>query len=391
MRKKKYIIFGFLGLIILFILSGCFLQDRSKKTINLESIEIYKAKEIHFQDLLKGVTCIELGKNTNTCISDSWKIDVYKNYIYIYSLTSLDILIFDKKGKYTNTIDAQSKGKVEYPVDLYINKKSQELWVIDKRSIIKRYSLSGEEYLGNIPLTYQTVAFEQLTDSIFIIYDGNFDKNIPWHIAITSVTKNSKTSFYIHKDNSKKTNCYIPATLFAADEKNSVIYTKLPLNDTIYISNYSNNLFLEPFLQLNFKGKYLDLNKWPKKGFTDRSYAEMLKSGKYITRISSFSFASSKLFFRTKKGEEKMYYALDIESKSIVKFKKLFDELETETPATSIQGSGENSLYFIFDAKSLLEHYKSTQKKSEFEVINKLLKRLNSTDNHSVLIVCTLK
>jgi hypothetical protein len=374
---------------VFLFLVGCSNANLHDNKVAIASIDVNSAKPIDFDDMVDSLTCIKTESVPDAMFNDCWKIRIYNDNIYLYSLTDLSVQILNKSGKYIATINSQSEGKVMYPSDIIINKKEQELWIIDKMQIIKRYNLSGNRYIGSYNLPFKAVAIANFDNNSFLFFDGGFDKKSNKKIALYSPFQNSNPIFFANKNERKIINSKIPATLFA-DAQDGSTYTLLPKNDTIYYSaSKSNGILFKPRFHLDFNENYLTENQWPDEGFSDKAFAEIINSKKYIFNIRSFYYASNKIFFETQ-GKENLYYALDTKSNQIVKFDRLFDDIRTTTSATSIQGSSGKNLYFIFDADEILKHYQKRNLQSKYSAITRLLKDIKS-ENKNIIVICTLK
>ncbi len=374
--------------VIVILIFSCNNKDAGNSINKVVELNIKTAELIEMEDIIENVRCIKLENISPAFFNDCWKIRLYDKYIYIYSLTDFAVYIFSKDGKYLNKLNTSSKGSLTMPVDILLNKSKNELWVINDRRTLNFYSLDGSKYLGNIELPFETTAISCYDDDKFLLYDGNFNAEIPGYIVLTKLIAGSKPVFFAKKNKEKKFISYIPPTLFTKT-KHNIIYTLLPLNDTIYISNPDLDETFKPLYYLNFEDDFLNEEKWPVRGYTDKEYAEMMKSAKYIYSINSFYSANDKIFFKTK-GKDSLYFMINTITNQLFTFNKLIDDLHTRTPATSIQGSLGNDIFFIFDAKYLINHYKQKGIKTSYPEIEKTVKNLSENDN-KVIFICTVK
>ena len=368
---------------------GCINSTQETNHPNsIEKIHISNSVEkIQFSSIISSIQCIPLQEPEQALLADSWKVRIHKNLIYQYSLTSLSINIFDNEGKHVSTIDSRSQGRVTYPVDFIINEQHGELWVLDDKRTIKRYNLSGKDYKGAINLPTPAVSLTQIQNGEILVYDGNFNRNGNKYITLLDVNSTKNVSYGPQKTN-KRINQNIPATLFTSNSKGTT-YTLMPLNDTIYITKPNENKYFEPHYHLDFNGKYLTETIWPDKGFTDKEYHKLIISGNIAYNINSFYYAAQRLFF-SPKGLNNAYYAIETNNNKLVCFTSLFDGIKPSTPATSIQGSTDSALLFIFSASELLNHYRNRNFETEHYEIKSLLQNVDNT-NQQILIICNLK
>lgn len=386
MIKSQKKVIKYSPLYILLLLNISCNQNEYKTEGQLNNINLYDAKCIQFINIIEDIQLIKLENKKGAFFNDCWKIRMYKDYIYIYSLSDFGVYIFDKNGKFINRLVGYQSEHLTMPTEIEINKSQNELWIINDRRTVNRYDLQGKSLKGVIKLPFETASLINYSKNQYLLYDGNFNRNVPGYIGLTSLNANSNVQYFATKNQNLKFDSYIPATLFTKDNSDR-IFTLLPHNDTIYISEPRKNLAFRPYIHLDFNGNLLNHSNWPEEGFTDKSYAKMIQSKKYVYNIHSFYYASSKLFFKTQ-GKQSKYFFIDIQSKQLYSFTQLVDNLNPKTPASSIQGSKGNRIFFIFEAKDLIDHYKNTS--SNYPKIVNFIKSLNKNDN-KVILICSIK
>ena len=371
--------------VLLLLIVVCFASCAEKAPIEttVTSLDIIDAQPIDFADIVEEVTCIPLDYSPESFFSDCWKIRCYQEYIYLYSLSDFAVYIFNTQGHFVKKIDAS--GKLATPSDIYINERRQELWVLDYRNYLNRYTLTGE-LIEHQELPFAAVTMEHYSHKEFLFYDGYFDRENSSLLFLSDVATAKNKKGLIAKSE-KNIPPVIPATLFTRDTETDAIYMLLKLNDTIYISEPKSKTLMRPLYHLETKGTMLTEDSYPADGFTDREYAEFRKSNQHIVSVNSFYFASGKLFFKLE-GKYAYYVMIDTRTNQVSKFGRLFDGLHTHTPATSIQGTTGNELLFLFNTSHLLAHYALHNTTSIYPSINQTLDELtqsNQTDGYVII------
>ncbi len=337
---------------------------KEEKAVNIPSVNMYDFVSTNFEMLVEDVSCIVLEDSSDAFLNDCWKIIRYNNLYYLYSLSDFSVCIFDTKGNFVKRIDSKGKGAVETPCDIFIEEDIDQLWIMESHNFINKYTLGGE-FINQEKLPFQAVKISRIHD-YFLFYDGGFNKNSPYYVKRTSKDLKPMGNFVekiVQSDTS------IPMSLFTKDKNTQTIYTSLPYNDTIYISN--KDLPFLPFMCLNFNGDRLTYSDFPKNGFKDEEMHEIITKKKKIYNINSFHFVNGLLFMKLE-GKDASLRAIDIASKTVYKFDSFIDDISLLSQ-TRIQGSIDSSLLVSLTAKSFFEIYSKHDNQTKYKEIQNLL------------------
>ena len=362
-------------LFTLFFVCCCTNKKKQIQNSSLVELNVNNALNIDFVKIIDSTSCIPLTSESNN-ISYIWKIKEYKGYYYLQSLSNFSISVFDSGGQFIRNIGTQGPGYVSLPADFLINKEAGEIWVLDEKWFVKRYSLDGKEYKGQTKLKFEASSFIQL-GSKYLFYNGYCARDLEGNISLTG-NDFINTTTYIKTNKSKKIHCKIPQSLFTY--RSDSIYSFLPGNDTIYVSTI-NSLNPKPAYRINFNNDLFTDDKWPENGFSDKEMSDLLKSNKYIFSINSFYQASDKLFFRTK-GKYAKFFFVDLNNNKLYATNTAFDSLEIPT-----LGSNNNCIFFIINYEDLSNYYQTLKNSPAFSSINKILNDQNNV-NKPILLKC---
>lgn len=365
------------------IISTLFLFNFSKvKNKNVENLKVSQAKEIKADTLFSKIEFIPL----NISNIDSWKTKKSKRYIYIYSLGNLSINIFSVEGKYITTLDYMSNSNISYPVDILVKEEIKEIWILEKDGIIHRFSENGKTYKGKINLNKNSVAIHFIDKQNYLSYDGNFNSKDKKYITCANLLLPNSEKQYIAKTH-HKINCNIPASLFACLTNKKDCYIKIPYFDTIYKSSEPGKI--SAHFYLDFEGKSLNLTNYPKDGFTDKTFSELIKSKQYVYDFNSFHRCNNYLFFKTK-GYYDSFFMINLNNKRLYRFNFLFDNYHINNYINPIQGSYKNQLLLLCSAQKIKQYYSQNNQKTNFPKFAEQIKNLDQ-NIESILLICTLK
>lgn len=349
----------FIFIFTLLIVYSCNSNTRGSQKI--PSLNMHTASEIDFDDLIDDVKCIALENLPNAYLIDCWKIIKHNDYFYLYSLSSFAVCIFDSEGHFVNRIDSKAPGAIEMPSDIFINEKQEQLWIIENRNIIKKYSLNGS-FISKEKLNFYAVKLINLDNDNYLFYDGGFDKNASSFIRHTAPDLKTMNTF------TKKINTQFRTmgiSIFTNDENKRNIYSLLPNIDTVYISKKEHAF--APLFHLDFGGSFLTLDMYPPKGFSDKEMAEIINKRELIYNITGFHFASGWLFMQLQ-GKDNSFRAIDIATQSVYRFNSLIDGVYMY-----LQGSTPTSLFVSMSAKDFINAYKKNNMHTKYQSIQKVL------------------
>jgi len=374
MKSKSYVSFLFF---MLFSIISCG-SNKEQNFVKTPSINMTEADELDFNELVEDVNCLVLEDTPDAFLHDSWKIIKYKQFYYIYSLSDFAVCVFDNKGSLVNRIDGKGSGAVETPCDIYIEETKDQLWIIESRCFINKYSLSGK-FINKEKLAFNAVKLAQTYKGNYLFYTGGFDKNLDYYIRQTSADFKTKNHFVKKTIESHMT---MPPSLFTSDSNSGNIYSLLPNNDTIYICNKDEQY--KPFLHLDFDGKLLTFKEFPAKGFKDKEMAHIINKKERINNITGFNFASGLLFMQLR-GYDSSYRAINLKTQTPYKFRSLIDSTSLTSTATNIQGSTTTSLLLSIPANQFLNEYSKYDNNTRYSSIKKVLDNPASVKNRVII------
>lgn len=358
----------------------------AKQESSILSVNVSDFQLIDPISLIDSVNCIPLETTSNSYFSDCWRIREYKDYYYIHSFSDFSVFIFRKSGQFIKRIDNRGKGKIQSPATLFVNTQKDELWILDERRFICRYSLQGD-FIDKQPLSFPAVDMIDLDNNRFLFYTNAFDQKQPHSFILSSADSlNEQARFQLTSKVTADHTASYHATLFTKGETDNTLYTLLNANDTIYSYNRLTKR-LQPYMHLDFNNELLTADKYPKEGFSFSKMEELIENKAYIFSIHSFYWAADKLFFRLT-GKQTQYGVLDLKKKKQYTFPILFDDLEPTTLGSSIVGSRGNTFFFVFDSGYLKEHYK--ERKCSYKSIEQALKSVGDK-NQQILFEVHIK
>ncbi len=377
MKTNKFLI-----ILLLFQIYCCCTNSMQEKK-GVTSLNMNDASEINFDMLVEDVNCTIIENSPDANMIDCWKIIKYKDLFFLYSLSDFVVCVIDKDGNLIKRIDGKGKGAIETPSDIFIDKSKDQLWIIDSRHFINKYTLKGD-FVTREELPFNAVKITQANNNSFIFYDGGFDRGSDFFVRQTSTNYETKKTF-VEKDNKRYMG--MPVSLFANDYSHNAVYSLLPHIDTIYISN-KNNIFT-PCFQLNFNKSLLTFDVIPKKGFSDKEMDEIIETKKMVYSLTGFYHASGMLFMQLH-GKNDSFRAIDINTESVYKFNTLIDGIDMRHRVTTIQGSTDTSLLVSMSAKEFIEKYMKKNNHTHYKSVEKILKAPEKIENR-ILIEIKIK
>lgn len=364
MKFNTYIIILVFLIFQIQIFCCCTVNDKEQK--NFSSLNMNSAVNIDFDKLVENVSCVSLENLPEAYMTDCWKIIKYKDVFYLYSLSDFAICLFDKDGKFLKRIDGKGKGAVETPCDIFIDELNEQLWIIESRNFIHKYSLKGD-FIAKEELSFNAVKLSHLSNNCFLFYDGGFNQESPFCVRLTTPDFKTVKTFVEKKNKQYRS---IPVSLFANSENNKEVYSLLPYVDTIYINNKDKSF--APLFHLNLDNRLLTFDLFPKNGFSDKEMHEVIKKKELIYRITGFNYASGLLFMQLH-GRDDSFRAIEVHTQTVYKFNSLIDGVKMYSHITTIQGSTTTSLLISIPAIDFFEEYRKKNNQTRYESVTKML------------------
>ena len=322
-------------------------------------IDMSTAVDKSFDDLIEEITCIPLQKAEGG-LDGCWKLISYKGYYYFYSLFDFSVSIYDWNGMFVKKIENKGEGKITLPTDMLINKEKEELWICESRSILQKYSLKGD-FIESVQLPLSNIKMEFVDKDGILVYMDQQNRESNKLFVLLQPDNYAVLDSLVDKSKKKFKYGRISPSLFAKDQKRNQTYALLEKRNVIYKYD-SDRKSLDPYISLDFKGKYLNEDLYPENDFTDKEKSEILKKNEYIHDIVGFQAQAGKLFFYTL-GKEQYFYSIDLDSNALSKYQSLFDGFSPRNVNSPISGSDELYLYLVLNKKELSEYYNKPESK----------------------------
>ena len=171
-------------LICLVTLVAC----NGKRDMSLtNSFDVEKApqKMIKMQEVIPNFTIVPLETNDESLIQYVKKVILYDDLIFILDDQGPLVAIFDKKGKFVQTIGRKGNGPGEFyfPTDFIIDPKRNQLELFDGfRRQILIYDLQGN-FRKRIPISVDGHYFIKFDDETYLIYTNMWnEKRMPYKL-----------------------------------------------------------------------------------------------------------------------------------------------------------------------------------------------------------------
>lgn len=357
----------------LLYLPGCGMNNEET---SLNEIDIRKANEIEFNDLVDDITSFSLdGDNPEGFFISCDKIIYYSNRIYIYSLSDFAVFIYSDSGQFIKRIDNRSKGKVETPTDILIDEDRNLLLIANSRSQLLYFTLNGE-FIEEKKLEKKAVSFVHLSGDRYLAYDGRMEKSFSNYISIYNQSTGEMENRFVRKLENKKLNEKYSSSLFSRNNARGEIYVLPPYSSTIYISDTIDGTTFRPYLSINTGGDFLSEDKYPDKGFSFKEFADIMHSKKQIYSITDFKSTSNQIFFKLN-GKDSHYYSVNLNNHEVSRFPFLYDGLESFS-STRIQGSSDKCLIALYTKESVMKYV--DKQPNANPRISECLKKADSND-----------
>lgn len=364
-------------------------KSLSPKIISIKENYINRdnKKATKLSDLMAEYKLIELERTDKANIGNIDKIIEYENKFYILDKSSAKcVFVFNIDGRFLFRIG--NKNQFENPDDLLINKKKQEVNILDGGGKkIARYDLEGK-YLGEISLNFLSKNFELCNDWLAFIGGGQED-----NLIVTNPKGKRENSFF-PLDQQNKFRLIDPFT----NVGDTLLYYKEYLNDTLYRVKKN---FVYPSIIIDFGKK-----TFTKKAFDSINSIIKIKGDiqkpvvppdNYMSQIIFFLENKSFIYFTFQYQGQTNYVIYSKSSKKIKIFSNgiindiMFDEYPPLTIATH-----QEEFIATVQPYSLLKSIEAIKKedkermdstaKERFNNIKQLIKNMNELSNPILMI-----
>ncbi|MDL2278974.1 6-bladed beta-propeller [Parabacteroides sp. OttesenSCG-928-G07] len=353
--------------------------SNSQQLPDKEMIEIDMAlcDTIIFDSLIKEISCIKLESENVPTFDFCKRMVRYENNFYL--LAGNEVFIYDNSGKFQKRITFRD---ILFLSTLIVEPALQQLWIISDFTTLNKYELDGT-FISKTTLPFPCVDLALTDNQEYLVYDGWFNKEWDYSIALTDLSSPHK--FFLQKEKKNRTQV-IPQSLFASDMNSGNIYILPDRSDIIHYYNPEKEE-VKPYLHLNFHGDFLTENKYPEGGFTDKEMADIINQRRFITSVYSFYWVSNRLFFKLS-GKWDNFCTVYLPDLSLKHFNRMFDNLSPTTYNPFIGSDGKN-LYCVLKESDLVKHYQDNE--CGYPAIQQLLPSLSLEGNSWVLFAIEIK
>jgi hypothetical protein len=329
---------------------------------------MYSYEDIVFDSLVSGVECFVLEQNPE--IQTCRKIIETDSLLYLLSYDDMCASVYRKSGEKICNIVNNSKGYRMTPCDIFIHEEEKQLWVIEDREILFKYTLNGE-FAEKQKLPFHAVKIARKNKDGYIFFNGGFGA-MPCYVVATDEHFNNSESF-IYRDTRNKTATMESAFAVCKDK----LWIHVPNNDTLYRYDENRN-GISAVCRLDFRGDFLTRRDMPEKGYSDKEYAEMMQKNEKILSIKGFHCVNDMLFMKLN-GKDNSFRIIQTDNNMVLRFNTLIDGLK-QYP----QGSSNGALLLVLGSKTVKSYYSKRKNRSAYDSVNRMLDRLTDSDGKVV-------
>jgi len=353
-------------ILIIFLTFSCINKntDNKKEALNLIFINKISDNTIELNNVFNNFSFIKLESNENSLFSTAIKLVFYKDRIYILQKRPKNIiLIFNKNGRFVNTIQNFGKGPEEYlsMIDICYDKYNDRLTGLDNtKGKFFHYSKDGN-LLAIAPSKKGVQSFLPLDNGIIYYYDNYVSTKNKYLLEIID---NNKSTFAIP---SKKYFPYLnvtdPWNFFSNDDSNFFLYA---FCNTIYSVN---NKQLQKAYYIDFGTQSLDESIFNQKFRDIREFVKACNNSQKAYMVSNFiKLNSDTIFFSFFKNKQKYFVFYDTKNqKNTIGNKFVLQVFNEKWEFTQVPvGFYKNSMIFLIDTFELIEKIKNFKNKASF-------------------------
>ncbi len=287
-RKNRKISVCLIVICSLFILSSCNerISNRGEDDTLHFDVSNWNRKQIIPDRVIKQVRFIPLETTQDNLIGNVNKILTSKDKLYVLDVKyGKKILIFNKKGKYLNSIGSYGRGEGEYISlnDFIVDEQENRLLILDSdlRKILT-YSLTDGRFLDELKINFLATNFAMLGHNILIFYSMTQLSRTGDEYSIARLDlKDNSYKWFLKKDEYDKR----ISTFFLIFQSENIYYTPF-FRDIVYKITENE---VKPFATFNFGKDKIPGDKLKKIRDSDmRALIELMKGGDWTCNIHNF-------------------------------------------------------------------------------------------------------
>lgn len=320
--------------------------------MSCDELLVNEAIEVSFDSLIQDIELVALQMKSEGEYRYCEKIVTTDSFIYaIMSKESgHDLFIFNNSGCFIKKIVYSDKYPFRF--NMKLNHDRSELLVLSELKMLNRHALNGE-LISKIQLPVASIDIVDYTPANYLIFDGYFQKASNYSVFDVDLNSNETEKEYVWKE-SKKWHQSIKGDVYATLDTLKNVYILPPNKDTIFLFDKSNKSLLA-YKYLNFDGLFLTPDKYPENGFSDKDFAEIMASKRYVYSVKDFHLLRNKLFFRTKGSIESSFF-IDFIDQKLYKYDSGWQNIPTIVYAGS---DSESYQYYIIKNQYIPDFEKS--------------------------------
>lgn len=308
MGTKKWVLIFVLGL-----LCSCHNNRISRnvehKVISLQNLQLENTPALRDFDYIK------LETHRDGLIGDINRAILHESKIFI--LTDVDnprVLVFDISGDFLYKISyGRGPNEVYYPIDIAVNEN--ELLILERGEIVKKFSLAGE-YINTISLEKPAFYFEAMEKGL-LLYDPNMVKTSDY--LVTYLTDKGKMENLLRKGN--KGGLYRDRGLTKLSP-DSILVSSI-FSDSIYLFT-TQKQELESCFVFDYNGK--SSNKKANNNLNYADYIKYTEENNLFTGPIDVSYSGIRLLFGIR-NRSYIYGMFDSDTEVLTMHSKLFQDL----------------------------------------------------------------
>jgi len=357
----------FIGLLAIGMMACNQPQETSLKVVEVDvNSSDYRKEEAVFQDF----DFVKLETVSDALLSDVSKVLMGDNRIYVLPVMDPRVFIFDKEGKYINSLKkGQGPGEVRFVYDMDLH--DGNLYVYDSYRTIRKFDKDGN-YLEDVYTQDDYNLLMKIGDNQILLFDPYF--NARQEHLLTVVGKDT-TLHYFPKRKEMESPFFL--NMFYDDG-----YISWPVSDTIY---HYDAVKMQPLPEYVVKFKHPNIyDAMQKETITPERFNEITMDDYHCKWLHNLVVYDGQLFFSFR--YDKLYYVKCKEGKS-----SIYSTLIEGLPALDDGGKGRsgNRMIYSYSMPELMEH-KEEMGEIPAGKLQELYNQVTDEEDNPILVFATL-